>query len=401
MVTKQNGREERYHMVLEALAAVVMAIGNEKLKSRRFMLLLSLLLLGITIERDGYAGDENLASSPPPIVYTENDFAFDSTLRIPILQTAVTFLEPPDTDNNVDTYESGVDGIPYYFKESSEYRFCWEGGIDGSQHHMYLQDETGNVVLKIVSGGDCVTATIGAGSYTMFFVHDGLTTDVQPILIVANSGETDQGIRQKGSHPVTLLVSNRLCGNPDLTGADLNNGNLSRAKLRSGELSTANLSGAYLTQTKLIDANLRDANLRNANLSKADLRVANLRGADLTQADLRRAYLSGAYLSEANLRNADLRGADLGGADLSGADLTQADLRGAYLKDAKLSFVNLSGADLTQANLGRTYLFEGNLKGANLRGANLRGAYLKGANLSGATWTNGKVCDEGSTGRCN
>jgi len=52
---------------------------------------------------------------------------------------------------------------------------------------------------------------------------------------------------------------------------------------------------------------------------------------------------------------------------------------------------NLYGADLTGATLRYAYLSN----------ANLSGATLSGADLSGATWTDGRICAEGSRGACN
>ena len=40
------------------------------------------------------------------------------------------------------------------------------------------------------------------------------------------------------------------------------------------------------------------------------------------------------------------------------------------------------------------------LSGADLAGANLTNANLSGAMLNGATWTDGKICAEGSIGEC-
>ena len=50
---------------------------------------------------------------------------------------------------------------------------------------------------------------------------------------------------------------------------------------------------------------------------------------------------------------------------------------------------------ITKANF-----LDADLSGANLRGANLQGAILIQAKLSGATWTDGRVCAEGSVGKC-
>ena len=86
--------------------------------------------------------------------------------------------------------------------------------------------------------------------------------------------------------------------------------------------------------------------------------------------------LSGEALFRRNLKDADLRG----------ADLTLADLRSTVLIKADLSGADLTIADLRGAVLFRTNLFE---------------ADLSGADLSGASWTDDRVCAEGSIGTCN
>jgi uncharacterized protein YjbI with pentapeptide repeats len=65
------------------------------------------------------------------------------------------------------------------------------------------------------------------------------------------------------------------------------------------------------------------------------------------------------------------------------------------LYQAPLSGIDLSNADLTGSNL-----ISANLQNATLYGAKLDGANLSAANLSGALWIDGRLCREGSYGRC-
>jgi len=58
----------------------------------------------------------------------------------------------------------------------------------------------------------------------------------------------------------------------------------------------------------------------------------------------------------------------------------------------------LSNANLVEANLTGATLTKASLRGANLKGAILSKTTLQGADLSGATWTDGRVCAEGSIG---
>ncbi len=115
---------------------------------------------------------------------------------------------------------------------------------------------------------------------------------------------------------------------------------------------------------------LEGLRLIKADLSRADLRSVNLRGADLAGARLVEADLSYGSFGTANLAGADLTAARLVGTGLGGADLR--------------------GADLTRSDLSY----------ANLRGARLAGARLTGANLDQAIWTDGRICAQGSVGRC-
>ncbi len=100
-------------------------------------------------------------------------------------------------------------------------------------------------------------------------------------------------------------------------------------------------------------------------------------------------------LDGANLQGANLSYSTIQLGNLKGANLMLANLEGAHLHAA-----NLQETNLTMANLSKANLLDASLKGANLRGANLQGAILIKADFSGATWTDGRVCAEGSIGEC-
>jgi len=93
---------------------------------------------------------------------------------------------------------------------------------------------------------------------------------------------------------------------------------------------------------------------------------------------------------ELNFVNQDLNGADFSGRHLKGANITNTHLEGA----------NLTNSDLREANIVNVDLSHARLNQANLRGANVVNVILDGADLSGATWTDGRICKAGSTGRC-
>ena len=100
-------------------------------------------------------------------------------------------------------------------------------------------------------------------------------------------------------------------------------------------------------------------------------------------------------LDEANLQGANLSRSILHLSNLKGANLMLANLEGATLHAANLQKTNLTMANLTGANF-----LDADLSGANLLGANLQKAIFIQAKLSGATWSDGRVCAEGSVGEC-
>ena len=109
----------------------------------------------------------------------------------------------------------------------------------------------------------------------------------------------------------------------------------------------------------------------NLNLTPgANLEKINLRGSDLSRRDLH----------EINLKNANLQNCDFFGTNLSGANLTGADVAGANFTSADLSFANLSFVDLSHTDLIETK--------------------LEGVNLEHALWRGGRVCGQGSFGKC-
>jgi len=66
------------------------------------------------------------------------------------------------------------------------------------------------------------------------------------------------------------------------------------------------------------------------------------------------------------------------------------------------SKTNLSGANLTDADLRTAVMSGTNLSGANLTNADLEEVMgMSDTNMSGATWTDGRICAEGSIGVCN
>jgi len=86
----------------------------------------------------------------------------------------------------------------------------------------------------------------------------------------------------------------------------------------------------------------------------------------------------------------DFVGAKLEEANLKGMNLSGVDFRGADLEKANFEGANLCGTNFKNADLEE----------ANLKGANVTGAIFSNAELEFATWTDGRVCAEGSIGGC-
>ncbi|UJR83917.1 Hypothetical protein I5071_59880 [Sandaracinus amylolyticus] len=241
-------------------------------------------------------------------------------------------------------------------------------------------------------------------------------------------------------------VRDRACEDCDLTyatlrGSDLSGGRFHDTIFVHADGREVNLRDADLSETALggdfTGADFRGANLRDASVHSAVFRNARLDGVDLRRirhaeaADWAEAVLEGANLEHVrftgphgavdrttpgqpmgvanggtDLGHANLRGARLAGATLERCSLRGADLRGADLTGAQLSGADLSGADLRGATLDRAVLLGAILRGVNLEGASVSRAEwsYRGerghAHLTGATWTDGRVCEAGSEGRC-
>lgn len=113
-------------------------------------------------------------------------------------------------------------------------------------------------------------------------------------------------------------------------------------------------------------------------------------GIDFSQQDYDKALKGDKNLSETRLESADFSGKNL-----AGYVFTNADLEGANFVHADLEKTKFNGANLSNANFYHADLEEANLKGANIKGAN-----FKNAELEYTTWTNGRICAEGSIGAC-
>lgn len=111
--------------------------------------------------------------------------------------------------------------------------------------------------------------------------------------------------------------------------------------------------------------------------------------------DLRQVDLRGLTARNARMPGSDLAGAKLSNADLAYADFSASTFKLADLKQARLVGVNFSNADLSYADLRAA-----DLQFADFTGADLTGTELAETRLGNAIWTDGRLCQRHSIGRC-
>ncbi|WP_448413236.1 pentapeptide repeat-containing protein [Limnohabitans sp.] len=249
----------------------------------------------------------------------------------------------------------------------------------------------------------------------------------QTLLTVDNSEPQGSVLLSRGdaSTPVPrfqlrITTTNGTVNNPQVLvwfgNSPVPTADVQQLKNFSGLCTGCQLSGAYLGQYSLDGVNLSNADLRNTLLVK----VINPADLQLSDGQVFKLFLNASQVSGARMNGSNLTGADLTGAVLTGAGDARADLKGSMFNFAILNAINLDGADLSgvqmnhaqasQASWIRANLSGAQLKGANLSmgnfeqadfsGADLSGSNLSGSNFSGATWTDGRVCENGSVGEC-
>jgi len=109
---------------------------------------------------------------------------------------------------------------------------------------------------------------------------------------------------------------------------------------------------------------------------------------------------SNQIIQYASFKNARMSNINLAQSVLSYSQMQYSDLSNSDLTGSKLDYVNLTAATLAGAKLHGTDFSHANLNYANLKGAKVKDINLTGASLSKATWFNGKICAQGSIGRC-
>ncbi len=393
----------------------------------------------------------NLTLQSPLINYDENAFADRTELRAHPDDIVTLRLEDPsgNYEDALDTGEEpGVDVIPYTYPETMERQFCWQvaAGAEvppatGAPSFMLLvNDETGDVPLRLEQGGACIRQTIPAGRYSAVFHHgaSGLP-DRDLLFIVPQAGAAtaaaspasaggDQGLEADppppaGAAPMpycsilpvqqtltffpvaiagrAIEVDRPSCPGPfvpesiefDWEVFWMNGGGCSDFSLIRGMCKPAGekyLVGPFLGYYARVYADVFFRGPRKT----LDFDV----GPSPTAGSI---HLQELFALSGTASMALVHGTrDLNGAFLifahgcDGCDLSGVDLHGADLEGASLRLADLSHASLENANLRNVAAQQAIFKSAYLRGVNLRGAHLQGATFDSAGRvedTNGQV----------
>lgn len=240
--------------------------------------------------------------------FSENQFVADSGLKAnPQTDLIVKFLEPPaqntSATTNNDSGEIGFDEIPFTYDTAIEHTYCWEDDAEETGHIMTLEDIEGQVILSVVSNGDCVTATVPPGDYIFKTIHDGFSDKTHVIFVIPNPDELQASLNSNGvfkkaksfvlrafnlitnktvkdahaqTSPLQTLISTRACIGCDLRGVDLSFRDLEGVDLTGANLKNATMQGsdvdiAELTSARLIGTNLTDATFINSDFTVASV----------------------------------------------------------------------------------------------------------------------------------
>lgn len=348
---------------------------NHLMENVGFILLFVFISLG-TIGGCNNNGDGNNTQA-----LTENDFAADPSLRAnPEGGVTVMFLEHPESDVPPnDTAEIGRDTIPVRYRSTIEHRFCWEDNDDEAGHFMTIEDEEGNVILKVDANGECDLAVIEMGNYFMHLHHDGKEELSHPIFLIPGGNEElafgdnethldgiivkvsellsrlDLGLTQISraqtvAQNIQTLLRTRSCEGCDLKGANLGGVSLMGVRLAGADLSGAFFSGSDLS---CLDSNNDQTCSRFDNVTAVSTNFGCTDPNDLATC----VNLNNAVFAQADLRNADLNGADLSKAFFNGSNMTGVNLMGSWLTSTSFSFANLTDANLLDVGLEFTEFF--------------------------------------------
>ncbi|MDT8446183.1 MAG: pentapeptide repeat-containing protein [bacterium] len=227
---------------------------------------------------------------------------------------------------------------------------------------------------------------------------------------------------------LVATLKDRNCQHCDLSGADLSTADLSRgnfvgsdftfANLKETNFSGANLKGAKfgfdffmpLTPAKApADSTSTEANSAMERLGARQLKGGQVfalwdnsyvkiilsQGTQITEANFSGANLEGANFVACNLNNAQFDNTFLKDADFSYARLNKANFSEAFAKDALFYKADLHSTLFAQADLSGALLYKAEYE------TSMAAIYFKQTKLGGALDMVGKLCKEGSLGRCD
>lgn len=253
--------------------------------------------------------------------------------------TVIEFEHKGANPHENDSGAAGVDVIHYRIEISGTYTFSFEEDVD-EPHYAIMKDSDGAQIFRVEAAGGSVTVDLEAGSYNLFFYHQGLETTVLFIKPDTSVTARKGGEAQYYSlGDVIKLGFTHKCSHCNLVKAWLPLSIFNR-----GDLSYANLTSATLSSSDLRNANFSHANLTSANLSHNKMYGINLSYATLDYADLNSSNLDWANLSHASLRYVTWRFSSLSHTNLTYTNLTgtitywsglldTADMTGSYYID--------------------------------------------------------------------
>lgn len=346
------------------------------------------------------------------VSYGEHDFARNPNLRAQPDDTLTLQLEEPSGDAaGADTGdEDGVDVIPYTFAETAERTFCWqragETEPDGAPSQMSLIDDaSGDAVLEVEEGGECVTATLAAGRYSAVFRNRPSASPERDLVFVVPQHEGASApaavaeLDDEEPPPPQAAPEEPRCEFAVLTSPTYVPPFLPAALLQLAVVDSAFGLGLYYvapggcTDVTLIHDTRprRDSYYSLTTFPGFKARIYEdlfYRGPRKTVGHLNDSSISYTFVSPASMV---LVSGDpeinriivvTGGCpacDLSGVDLSDADLRGADLRQTDFSHANLAGAILADAKATQAVFKSAYLHGADLRRADLQSARFDSA----------------------
>jgi len=373
--------------------------------------------------------------------FCEREFAADPNLTVGLGDIVVLDLRAAESEEGDTGNETGVDEIPYYFRDRMQISIRFALGNQRG-HSAVLRDETGRELVAATNGADAPAVMIDPGRYTLHVRHaqKGLPEAPGDVLFLTLSGEARRVPllkSQVAKHatdcpggsikplPWNLTVSDSAAGltfscweasYQEFSDKDFSNCSFVGCNFFGVRMTLCNFAGARFQQPdsdslcqsplRMGDATFDQCAMAGASFDLAAEQTDVPLGASFVSSDLTGTTFQGTW------RWIDFTGSDLSGAtlvhspyvywygsfaraDLSGADFSGLDLRHCTFKEIAaaqgVSFAGstLSGnADFSGANLQGCDFSSANLTGANFEGADLANARLDHIDAIGVNWSN-------------